>query len=399
MPVIGITGTSGKTSTTHFIAQIASLCHHSCGIIGTLGVGFLDKLKLQETYCTTPNAVEIQDTLAQLDNKNADMVAMEVTSHALEQHRVEGVHFNTAIFTNLTRDHLDYHKNMEEYWLAKKTLFTDFQPKFSIINVDDEKGRQLVENKDLHQGNRKVFAYSTYPEATKNPNPNILYITTEALILNEKGIQAQIKTPWGEGTLSCPIVGRFNLSNLLAAITALCLQHIPLEKILEMMPLIKTVPGRMMRFGGKHHLPLVIVDYAHKPDALAEVLTALRAQCRGKLWCVFGCGGDRDRGKRPLMAANVENLCDYYIMTQDNSRTEDPEQIFNEMLAGLKHPEKAIIEWDRKKAIHQAIMQAKSEDVILIAGKGHEKYQIIGINKNPFSDQREVQEALKERVE
>jgi UDP-N-acetylmuramoyl-L-alanyl-D-glutamate--2,6-diaminopimelate ligase len=397
IPIIGITGTNGKTSIAHFIAQILNACEKPCGFIGTLGVGFLENLK--NLSCTTPDPVVVQRTLADLNQKGTTTVVMEVTSHALEQSRVEGVHFHTAIFSNLTQDHLDYHKTIQNYWATKRKLFTDFQPKFSIINLEDEQGKALVLEGCLQKNNQKVFGFTTCLEGS-NHLREVLdgIITAHDLMFDDSGISAFIQTPWGEGQLCCPLFGRFNLSNLLAAVTAVCLQGVSLAQVLKHLPLMKTVPGRMTCLGGKEKSPLVIIDYAHTPDALMQVLTSLRIHCRHKLWCVFGCGGDRDRSKRPLMASVVEDLSDYFIMTQDNSRTENPKQIFEDMLQGLKHPEQAVIEMNRKKAIRTAIQAAGMGDIVVIAGKGHEDYQVIGTEKKAFSDHVEAQQALVEKM-
>lgn len=407
IPVIGVTGTNGKTSTTHFIAQILSHYQMACPIMGTLGFGFLDNLKPsinpREMHCTTQDAIATQETLANLQSQGAKAIAMEVTSHSLKQGRVEGIVFNTAIWTNLTRDHLEYHAYIEDYVAAKKSLFTHFQPKVNIINWDDEYGCQLIEELYHSNPNKQIIGFSL----KKINNPKIPMITAENLQLDNQGIQAWIKSPWGEGPLRCPLLGRFNLSNVLAAIAAVCVQGIPLSQVLEFMPHLQPVPGRMMRFGGSKGLPLVIVDYAHTPDALTQVLTAVRSHCRGQLWCVFGCGGDRDRGKRPLMMQAAKELSDKVIITQDNPRSEDPEQIIADITQNLEqHLEinhdleknhDISIEPDRSLAIALAIKAAGPEDVVVIAGKGHESVQIIGTQKRPFSDQAEVLKALERR--
>lgn len=407
IPVIGITGTSGKTSTAHFIAQILSYCHTRCALMGTLGVGFLEDLT--ETHCTTLDAISTQAKLSELRNRGATAIAMEVTSHGLVQGRVSGIDFQTAIFTNLTRDHLDYHLDMQQYWQAKKTLFVDFKPKFSIINLEDPYGQQLFQEQSLANPStahdQKIIGYTTLsslPEPIENliKTKKIDIVRAEKIVLDNAGIRANIKTPWGEGQLRCQLLGHFNLSNLLAAIAAVCIQGISLPETLLAVTELKTVPGRMMHFGGHTGLPLVVVDYSHKPDALTQVLKALRYHCSGKLWCVFGCGGDRDRGKRPLMTAAACTLSDKVIMTQDNPRTEDQNQIFADMTQGLTTSEfeSIIVEFDRKKAIDMAIKQASSNDIIVIAGKGHENYQIVGAEKIPFSDQVEVLQALERRT-
>lgn len=389
MPVIGITGTNGKTSVANFIAQIFSYCRQTCGIMGSLGTGFLNDLHpIQD--CNTPDAITVQARLAELKNKGASRVVMEVTSHGLDQNRVEGVQFHTAIFTNLTRDHLEYHQTMEHYGAAKQKLFTDFQPLYSIINVDDAFGLALAQDKRLYQNDRTVIGYTLAGEKTAA-------VCAENILLHDAGIHAWVRTPWGEGRLESTLFGRFNISNLLAALAAVCIQDVPFALVLEAIKSITTVPGRMTRLGGKQNAPCVIVDYAHTPDALAQVLTAVRAHCRGKVWCIFGCGGDRDRGKRPLMAAIAEQFSDHLCITQDNPRTEDPHQIFQDILQGIQN-KKVTIEPDRKTAIAFTICAANKEDWIVVAGKGHEEYQILGTDKIPFSDHACVQAALEKRM-
>lgn len=379
LSVIGITGTNGKTSISHFIAEILAYCNVLCGVIGTLGIGFLDRLN--QTVGTTPDAIMVQKALADLKNKGAKIVAMEVTSHALHQHRVEGVHFHTALFTNLTRDHLDYHPNMEHYAKTKQRLFTDFRPTYSVINVEDEFGRVLARDPRL----TNVIGIGDDVQAHN-------------VVLDDTGIHATLDTPWGKRELHSQLLGKFNLNNLLAAIAAVCLEGFPLSQVLESVKFIKTVPGRMMRFGGAQGAPLIVVDYAHTPDALEQILKALRAHCRGKLWCVFGCGGDRDRGKRPQMASIAEKMSDKICLTQDNPRTEDPDQIIQDMVQGLKNQAQAHIEMDRKQAIAWTIQAANADDIVVIAGKGHENYQILGTEKIPYSDQEQVEKALKRRM-
>ncbi len=390
--VIGVTGTNGKTSTTHYIAQLLGFIQQKCGVIGTLGSGFLDNLN--ETFCTTPDAIAVQRKLAEFKQVGTKTVAMEVTSHALDQYRVEGVQFRTAVFTNLTRDHLDYHASFAEYGAAKQKLFLDFRPENSLINLDDEFGQTLAMNPLLRRADRKVIGYTINAHLNSIREKLDGLIVAETMVLDDNGIEAFLKTPWGEGSLRCCLLGHFNLSNVLAALGAACLEGMPFTTVLEAVKSLKPVNGRMMRLGGQNALPLVVVDYAHTPDALTQVLKAARIHCRGKLWCVFGCGGDRDRGKRPLMAAAVEEFCDHVTVTQDNPRTENPNQILEDILLGFKQPERVNVESDRRLAIHTTIQSAKPEDCIVVAGKGHEAYQIIGNEKFPFSDALEIQTAL-----
>jgi UDP-N-acetylmuramoyl-L-alanyl-D-glutamate--2,6-diaminopimelate ligase len=394
LAVIGITGTNGKTSCSHFIAETLSAVGKQCGVIGTLGLGFIGDLK---ESLTTPDPILLQATLKELYQKGAKAVAIEASSHGLAQGRLAGVEFHTKVFTNLTRDHLDYHQDMANYWAAKKKLFTDYVAQYAVINLDDDYGKKLLAEKGLQQGDKKFFGYTTVTAseiANKNPVDNIL--STEALVLNEDGIYARIKTPWGEGELKSTLYGRFNLSNLLATVAVLCLQGISLAAVLKAIPNLKSVPGRMTRLGGKGQ-PQIVIDYAHTPDALAKILASLRTHCQGKLWCIFGCGGERDRGKRALMASIAEHSSDKVIVTQDNPRTEDPKQILADILSGFKDVTQIKIEPERAQAIADTINLAEAQDVILIAGKGHETYQIIGKEKFPFSDEEEVKKVLKTR--
>ena len=391
LAVIGITGTNGKTSTSHYIAALLESVGETCGIIGTLGAGFLPGL--EETGFTTPDAVQNQRLLSEFYHKKASVVAMEVSSHALDQERLAGIQFQTAILTNLTRDHLDYHPDIDAYWAAKQKLFLAYKPQNSIINLDDEYGRGLYQDLIAKKTTENIigFTLQDYPNFSNT-------VSAKKIKYHSAGMEAFIETPWGAGELKTTLIGQFNLSNLLAAIAAVCLQGISFEKVLASVPLIKAVSGRMMRLGGEHLLPLVLVDYAHTPDALIKVLEAVRVHCRGKVWCVFGCGGDRDRGKRPLMAAAVEQFSDYIYVTQDNSRTENPKQIIEDILKGFKETTAVVVEFDRSQAIQAAVALAAPEDCVVVAGKGHEPYQIIGTEKKPFLDQAEVERALERRA-
>lgn len=396
IPVIGITGTNGKTSCSHFIAQIFSEENKRCGVMGTLGNGLLPALSA--TDCTTLDPIQTQEQLFNLKNLGAELVAMEVTSHALTQGRVEALHFHTGIFTNLTRDHLDYHQSMQNYFQAKQRLFTELTPKFSIVNLDDEHGQLLVQELIRRNLPTEIIGYTQNPK--KNTENGYSLVSAQSITLDETGIKAVIHSPWGEGTLECPLLGNFNLSNILASLAAVIVQGVPFNDALKAIKNIKTVSGRMVTLGGEKNQPRVVVDYAHTPDALSKVLKALRAHCKGTLWCVFGCGGDRDRGKRSEMAKVVEELSDKIILTQDNPRTEDPNRIMEDIIAGFKNPNATTlqIDQDRRSAISLAVLNANSEDIILVAGKGHEPYQIIGTEKIPFSDQSEVIQALKRRI-
>lgn len=388
LSIIGVTGTNGKTSITHFIAQILALNGIRCGLIGTLGAGELGALV--STGYTTPDLFANQRILEDFKQKSIKVVAMEVSSHALDQHRVKGIHFHTGIFSNLTHDHLDYHKTFDHYWATKKKLWTSFQPTFCVANAEDPYGLDLLHDASIRS---QKIAYTTQSIATLK---GVETITVQDPIFDHQGIKAWIKTPWGEGLLESQLWSRFNLSNLLAAIAAACLEGMTFQTVLAAIPSIHTVTGRMMLMGGDDKKPFVVVDYAHTPDALEQVLRAVRLHMNsmGQLWVIIGCGGDRDKAKRPLMAGIAEAHSDRLILTQDNPRTEEPKAIMHDMIQGLKNPEKVIIEYDRRKAIERAIGQAKAEDLILVAGKGHESMQIIGSTSFPFSDIEVVQQCL-----
>lgn len=384
MTMIGVTGTNGKTSISQCIAEALTTNSLRCGVIGTLGYGFPSEMLA--TKLTTPDPFTLQSYLSDLYQKGAKAVAMEVSSHALEQSRTSGIPFKIAIFTNLTRDHLDYHGDMEKYGMAKKKLFQHASLKGAVINGDDTFGAQLV-----HEFAKKLPVYSYGLEQTNLPVPSI---HAHQIHLNNKGITARVVTPWGEGQLRSRLLGRFNVSNLLAVLTTLLLLEIPLERGLELLSGLNTVPGRMQAFGGGK-LPLVVVDYSHTPDSLMQALVSLREHTHGTLWCVFGCGGDRDQGKRPMMGQIAERYSDQLMITDDNPRTEDPVQIVDQIMKGLLCPWAVEIEHDRGAAIAHVISCAQSGDVVLVAGRGGEAYQTIGTEKVPFNDSDHVQAQLR----
>ncbi len=360
IPVIGVTGTNGKTSITHFIAQSLG----KCGVIGTVGYGFLSHLI--KTANTTPDGLQLQAMFAELVDQGAQSIAMEVSSHALSQRRVNDVQFHTAVFTNLTQDHLDYHHTMENYRDAKALLFQQPGLKNAVINIDDDAGIYFAQK---YKNKLNVITYSTY-----NKNADI-YL--EKCIPNSHGFQLSVKTPWGNGDFYLPLIGEFNIANALATLGVLGILEISFKKIVKQLSQLKTVSGRMQLFHVDNK-PTVIVDYAHTPDALEKALKSVRAHCAGKVICVFGCGGDRDKTKRPKMGAIADQLSDQIIITNDNPRSESPEQIAQDILAGVAHKNKFVVALDREKAIIQAIQFANQADWILLAGKGHETDQIIG---------------------
>ncbi|MFK5913215.1 MAG: UDP-N-acetylmuramoyl-L-alanyl-D-glutamate--2,6-diaminopimelate ligase [Woeseiaceae bacterium] len=384
LSVCGITGTNGKTSCANFIAQMMSI-DVPCGLMGTLGQGIYPNVT--ETGFTTPDVIMCHKWLSDVKESKAKFAVMEVSSHALSQGRVEGIHFESAVFTNLSRDHLDYHGDMESYAEEKEKLFQVKGLKNAIINVDDEVGRDIA--KHLSQQVRCI-RYGT----NKNVNPDVY---AENIKLDDSGLSMFVTTPWGKCKLQSPLIGDFNVSNLLAVLSVMLLQNIEFNIAIERLSLISSVAGRMQQFGGQVS-PLVVVDFAHTPDALEQALSSLRQHTKNDLWCVFGCGGNRDQGKRPLMGAIAEKQADFIVLTNDNPRTESADKILKDIQSGIKNNENVVIEQDRHAAIHLAISKAKTGDVVLIAGKGHENYQLIGDTRLPFNDAEEVKQQLEARV-
>jgi len=376
--VLGVTGTSGKTSCTHFLAQILQELHIPCGLIGTLGSGFYGALG--EAGLTTPDAISLQKIAKQLYDGGAKALAMEVSSHSIAQERIQAITFELGIFTNLSQDHLDYHGDMATYASVKYQFLAEAATKQVVINVEDAYGQKWLP--DL-AAIKTVYAYSTRPPSEFQAH--IHYVYADSVLLSAQGVQARVHTPWGESDLFLPLLGQFNLSNALAVLTALCVYGLPFDAVIKQLAQLKAVPGRMQAIH-QQNKPVVIVDYAHKPDALEKVLSTLRSLTSGKLFCVFGCGGERDRGKRPLMAKIAEELADQVIVTNDNPRHENPEVIAAEIAQGFRFPERVCVELDRSKAIEKSIQWAAAGDCILIAGKGAEHYQQIGDEKFPFDD-------------
>lgn len=381
MKVAGITGTNGKTSIASYCAQALAALDTACGLFGTLGYGRYGEL--QPATTTTPDPITLQRMLAELYANGVGHVIMEVSSHALEQGRVNGTVFDIAVFTNLSRDHLDYHAGMDAYAAAKRRLFDWPGLHSGLVNIDDAFGREL-----LKTGDKRLLGYST-----RSPAADLHAVIAGR---TRAHMQLDVNTPWGQGPVTVGLTGSFNAMNVLATVGVLCLLGIPFESALRSVESIHSAPGRMQLLGGNGQ-PLVVVDYAHTPDALAQVLDSLRADCRGKLWCVFGCGGERDTGKRPLMAAAAEKYADRIVITSDNPRGEDPARIIEAIRAGLSQPELAQVEPDRARAIAGTISQAGSDDTILVAGKGHETYQEIAGERYPFSDSQVAQACLRDR--
>lgn len=384
LKMIGITGTNGKTSCTYFTAEALQKLNKVCGVVGTLGSGLFGDII--PGNLTTPDPISLQQTLAHLLVEGAEVVAMEVSSHSIDQGRINGVTFEVGVFTNLSQDHLDYHGTMEAYGAVKQRLFENGFTKYAVINADDNFGKRILS--DSTHGN--LFTYSLSPPLEEKANA----IYAEDIRLTAEGMRAKISSPWGQGEVETRLIGEFNLSNILATFTSLCLLDIPFKDVLQAINNLSPVPGRMQLLGGEGKHPLVIVDYSHTPDALEKALVALRQHCEGKLYCLFGCGGDRDKTKRPLMAKIAEQYSDYVMVTDDNPRTESPEQIVQDIVQGFSEPDKIIIQHDRSKAIRDIIQCANIKDCVLIAGKGAETYQQIGSTKIPFSDIEKVLENL-----
>jgi UDP-N-acetylmuramoyl-L-alanyl-D-glutamate--2,6-diaminopimelate ligase len=383
--VVGVTGTNGKTSIVQLLAQALERLGHRTASIGTLGMGLHGHLR--ESGFTTPGAIAVQGALASFREQGASHVAMEVSSHALEQGRVNGVDFELAAFTNLTRDHLDYHGSMEAYGAAKAKLFVWPGLRAAVINSDDAFGRELLAR--LPTGVQVLrISIADGREAE---------VAASNIVTSAEGLRFDLRTPWGTRSMHSPLLGRFNVANLLTVIACLGALGESFERIVEVVSTLQPVNGRMNRLGGTGALPLAVVDYAHTPDALEQALTALRAHCAGRLICVFGCGGERDAGKRPLMGAIAERLADVVIVTDDNPRGEDGDAIVAQIVAGLRDPARVAIERDRGVAIRQALEMADAGDVVLIAGKGHETYQDGAHGRRPFDDLAVARAALERR--
>jgi UDP-N-acetylmuramoyl-L-alanyl-D-glutamate--2,6-diaminopimelate ligase len=393
---IGVTGTNGKTSCSHWVAQALTGMHRKCGIIGTLGSGFAGRL--EPLVNTTPDALWLQGRLREFVRQRARAVSMEVSSHGLVQDRVSGVEFDVALFTNLTRDHLDYHRTMRNYRNAKARLFRFPTLKHAVLNVDDAFGAELVEptrSRGVH-----VIGYGFSRSPMRVRGRRISRLVGRNLRVSARGLAFDVTGPWGSRAVESRLLGQFNAFNLLGALGVLLASESALDDAIEALQRVRAVAGRTERFGGGTR-PLVVVDYAHTPDALENVLSTLRALVstksrEHKLMCVFGCGGERDRGKRPLMGRIAGELADDAIVTTDNPRGEEPHAIIEDILAGM--PREPMVIEDRSSAIREAIARARAGDVVLIAGKGHEAYQEVRGVKHPFSDREVVRAALAERA-
>ena len=384
--VVGVSGTDGKTSCSHFIAQLLGSRQSPCGLLGTLGYGVYGRL--EPGARTTPDALTLQTYLAGFRDQGLSHVVLEVSSHALDQGRVSGIEFDTALFTNLGRDHLDYHGDVASYGRAKRRLFEQPGLDAAVLNIDDPFSHELVA---VLADRTRIIAYglAELPAWIKS-RANVNWVLGKALQVSASGIHMEVDTSWGVGKLQSALLGEFNGRNLLGVLGVALASGMTLPVALQRLQQVRSVPGRMESFGGDCGKPLVIVDYAHTPQALEHALRALRQICGGSLWCVFGAGGDRDRGKRPLMGARAEQFADHVVLTDDNPRNEDPRQIIAEILTGMSKPDAVCVEHNRLSAIRWAVENAAAADVVLIAGKGHESYQEIGDQRIPFDDRRKV---------
>ena len=380
--VIGVTGTNGKTSCSHWIAQAMTALGQTTAVMGTLGNGIPPMLTY--TGNTTADAAELQRQLAGFLASGATFVAMEASSEGLDQGRVNAVRFDTAVLTNLTRDHLDYHGDMEQYAAAKARLFAWPDLRAAVLNADDAFGQRLLAEGGVSA--REVVSYGLVQGDVRGTS----------LQTGTGGLSMRVETPWGKGQLQASVVGRFNAENLLACLSVLLLNGVELDAALAVLSAVVPPPGRMQMIGGGKQ-PLVLVDYAHSPDALEKVLHTLRQSgLSGRLFCVFGCGGDRDAGKRPLMGEIAARLADQVVVTSDNPRQEDPLQIVADIRAGMSGAGEWV-EPDRAGAIARAITAAEAGDIVLIAGKGHENWQEIAGQRYPFDDLQVARAALEGR--
>jgi len=379
--LIGVTGTNGKTSVCQYVAQLLRETGTPCGILGTLGYGMPGSL--QPATHTTPDAVQVNRVLSRIVKQEGRAAVMEVSSHALDQGRVDNISMTGAVFTNLTRDHLDYHGSMEAYGAAKARLFEREELHFSVINFDDPFGRQLFEQLE---GKCDRVRYSLHEAQTE--------LWLREFRPTDDGFEAEVDGEWGRFVIAVPLMGSFNASNVLAAMATVLTLGVPVDRVQQAVGRLAPPPGRLERFDGAKGVR-VVVDYAHTADALANALAALRPHVDGELICVFGCGGDRDTGKRPDMAREAEKLADRVVVTDDNPRSEHPEAIARDILAGFSDSAKVTVIHDRAEAIQSAIRSATPNDLVLIAGKGHEAYQEIAGQKYPFSDAEQVRHNLK----
>ena len=372
----GVTGTNGKTTVAWLAAECFNLLAQDAGYIGTLGSGIGSVSG--ECAMTTPPCLELHERVAELRDEGARHVALEVSSHALEQHRVDGVTFDSAIFTNLSRDHIDYHGSMDAYFESKAALFLDYDVRNRIVCLDTGYGVELADRCGAN-----VVTVSTQFDRVPNGRPHVF---ARSVVASESGSHVMLRTSWGEAEFARPLPGEFNVANACEVLALLLCNDVTLETACDVLDKVKAPPGRMQQVAPSDGdiAPQVYVDYSHTPASLEAALKALRLHCSGKLWCVFGCGGDRDRGKRPMMGQVAARLADHVVVTSDNPRSEPPEAIIADIVEGIDEETVSLV--DRAEAIRHAINAARETDVVLIAGKGHEDYQVIGDTTTAFSD-------------
>jgi len=383
--VSGVTGTDGKTSVSHFVAQAMNSSDTPAAVLGTLGNGLIDQL--DESSHTTPDVFSLNHMLSQFEQQGATSVSMEVSSHGLDQDRVMGVYFDVAVLTNLTRDHLDYHGDIQSYKQAKKKLFIENADRTLVLNIDDAFGSEIFSE---FADKRKIWLYGLNEVQAKQSK---FFALANHIENKPEGMKFMLVSSHGSAEVNLGLIGEFNIYNALACFCVLLQSGMNFNYAIKRIEKLQTVAGRMEVIS-KADKPVVVIDYAHTPEALSQALVNVRKHVTGKVICVFGCGGDRDVGKRPMMAQVADELSDLVILTSDNPRNEDPEQIIDEIRQGISSELKLIVEEDRGSAIQQAINMASADDLILIAGKGHEEYQIIGNKKIPFSDKQKAIESL-----
>lgn len=385
----GVTGTNGKTTVAYLIAQCLQRLNEKCAYVGTLGSG-IEQISA-ENDMTTPACIELHSMFAGHRSQGANYAAMEVSSHALHQKRVDGISFDTVVFTNLSRDHIDYHGGMRAYGEVKASLFVDFDVAHRIINIDSDFGDDLAVRCP-----ENAVLVST---AMERDPAGRLHVFAQSINSAATGSEVSVTSSWGDAKLDLNLAGEFNVANALQVLAVLLCWDVPLDRASAVLGEVPAPPGRMQRVSvaGDQSLPAVYVDYSHTPASLEVALISLRSHCNGQLWCVFGCGGDRDRGKRPMMGKAANDHADVPIVTSDNPRSEDPAAIIEDVLQGMDDDSTSIA--DRADAIEFAIRNAASEDTILIAGKGHEHYQVIGKERIRFSDYETAERHLARRFE
>lgn len=393
MTMIGITGTNGKTSTSQLLGQILTSCKKPCAIIGTNGAGMVNNLKVIEN--TTPSATDLVQLFNQFTEQAVTHLAMEVSSHALEQGRVNGNTFDIAVFTNLSRDHLDYHGSMADYAAAKRQLFMQNDKQVAVLNGDEQQVQEWLTTWPANQKNLWLYGRSDLVRQSSQ------FVSCNNIEHHSQGVKFILNTHLGNIDINSPLLGDFNIDNLLAVIAVLLIEGISLSNIAQKITSIKAIAGRMEAFSAEASIqttsesPTAVVDYAHTPDALQKALQACRQHCHGNLHVVFGCGGDRDKGKRALMAKAAEKFADYLVITNDNPRSEAPMSIIDDILAGLTPQAQYKVIVDREQAVLETLNQANSDDVVLFAGKGHENYIILGKEKIDYNERQIVMDFFK----